>query len=89
MFAQLCLALYDPMDCRPPGSTFYEIPRQEYWSTPGKLPDPGTEPWSLTSPAWRPGFFTTVPPGKPVCMRIHIHTFIILVHIYNNTKMFP
>ena len=38
--------------------------RQEYWSKlpfppPGDLPDPGTEPMSLMSPALAGGFFTT------------------------------
>ena len=38
--------------------------RQEYWSglpcpPPGDLPDPGTEPLSLTSPALAGCFFTT------------------------------
>ena len=41
-----------------------EFPRQEYWSglpfpPPGDLPDPGTEPASLMSPALARGFFTT------------------------------
>ena len=44
--------------------------KQEYWSElpfppPGDLPNPGTEPASLASPALAGGFFTTVPPGKP------------------------
>ena len=43
---------------------------QEYWSglpflPPGDLPDPGTEPRSLESPALAGGFFTTEPLGKP------------------------
>ena len=38
--------------------------RQEYWSglpfpTPGDLPDPGSEPTSLTSPVLAGEFFTT------------------------------
>ena len=38
--------------------------RQEYWSglpfpPPGDLPNPGTEPMSLESPALAGGFFTT------------------------------
>ena len=38
--------------------------KQEYWSglpfpSPGDLPDPGTEPLSLVSPALAGGFFTT------------------------------
>ena len=41
-----------------------EFSRQEYWSgqpfpSPGDLPDPGTEPESLMSPALAGGFFTT------------------------------
>ena len=44
------------------------LPRQEYWSglpfsSPGDLPDPGTEP---SSPVLAGEFFTTEPPGKPV-----------------------
>ena len=42
---------------------------QEYWSklpfsTPEYLPDPGTEPMSLASPALGGRFFTTEPPGE-------------------------
>ena len=45
-----------------------EFFRQEYWNelpfpTPEYLPDPGIEP---VSPALAGGFFTTVPPGKPI-----------------------
>ena len=41
-----------------------EFSRQEYWSgwphpSPGDLPDPGTDPLSLKSPALTSGFFTT------------------------------
>ena len=41
-----------------------EFSRQEYWSglprpSPGDLPNPGTEPASLRSPALAGGFFTT------------------------------
>ena len=41
--------------------------RQEYWSglpfpPPGDLPDSGTEPACLLSPALAGGFFTMVPP---------------------------
>ena len=33
LVAQLCLTLYNPMDCRPPGSSVHgESSRQEYWS---------------------------------------------------------
>ena len=46
------------------------FPRQEYWSglpfpNPGDLPNPGTEPMSLASPAFVGRFFTIAPPGKP------------------------
>ena len=55
--------------CQAPLST--EFSRQEYWSglplpTPRDLPSPEIEPASLASPALIGGFFTTVPPGKPV-----------------------
>ena len=46
-----------------------EFPRQVYWGglpfpTPGDIPDPGIESWSLLSSALAGGFFTTGPPGK-------------------------
>ena len=45
-----------------------EFSRQDYWSgslfhTLGDLLDPGMEP---ESPALASGFFTTLPPGKPI-----------------------
>ena len=50
---------------------FIECSRQEYWSglpfpTLGDLPDPGIELASLAFPALVGGFFTAVPPGKPM-----------------------
>ena len=47
------------------------FPRQEYWRgwllpPPGDLPNPGTEPTSLASPAVEGGFLTTAPVGKPL-----------------------
>ena len=49
-----------------------ECSRQEYWSglpfsTPRDLPHPGIKPASLSPPAFAGTFFTTVPPGKPLC----------------------
>ena len=45
--------------------------RQEYWTrlpfpTRGDLCNPGIKSMSLASPALAGGFFTTVPPGKPI-----------------------
>ena len=49
-----------------------EFSRQGYWSgllfpTPGDLPNPGTKPESLASPAFVCWFFTIAPLGKPAC----------------------
>ena len=69
--AQMCLTLCDPVYSSPPGSFLsMGFPRQEYWSwlplpLPGNLPDPGTEPTSLTSPALAGGFFTMHNLGSP------------------------
>ena len=43
-----------------------------YWNglpfpSPGDLPNPGVEAESPVSSAVAGGFFTTAPPGKPVC----------------------
>ena len=51
---QLCLTLFDPMDCR--------IPQWVAISFSRDLPDPGIEPMP---PALAGEFFTTEPPGKP------------------------
>ena len=63
----LCLTLYDPMDCSPPGSCVHGICRQEYWSglpcsPPRYLPNPGIEP---RSPALQVDSLPSEPPGKP------------------------
>ena len=51
--------------CQAPLSTGF--PKQEYWSglpfpSPGDLPELGTEPTSVTSPALANGFFTLALP---------------------------
>ena len=48
-----------------------EFSGQEYWielpfPSPGDLIDPGIKPASPESPVLTDGFFTTVPPGKPI-----------------------
>ena len=50
---QLCQTLFDPMDCSLPDSSVHSILQATIleWvavSSPGNLPDPGTEPASLT-----------------------------------------
>ena len=52
------------MGCSTPASSVHEISRQEHWSglpfpTLEDLPNPGTEPISLTFPALAGRFFTT------------------------------
>ena len=60
----------DLMDCSPVGSSVHGIfqARILKWVgilTPRDLPNSGTEPASLASPALAGGFFTSEPPGKP------------------------
>ena len=70
--AQSCQTL-----CDPPWTVAHQAPlsmqfsMQECWSKlsfppPEDLPNAGTEPMSLASPALARGFFTTEPPGKPL-----------------------
>ena len=59
------------MDRSLPGSSVHGIfqARMLAWvaiSYSRDLSDPGIEPASLASPALAGGFFTTVPPGKPL-----------------------
>ena len=77
MLSRFSPTLCGRMDCSPPGSSgeilqgfsTMGFSRQEYWSgwpfpSPGDLPDPGTEPASLTSPALVGKFLPLAPPGK-------------------------
>ena len=68
--AQLFLTLYDPMDCSPPGSSVPWISQARILQWVAISPFrgsswPGTE---LVSPELAGGFFTTEPPGKPICI---------------------
>ena len=53
--AQLCLTLYNPVDCSLPDSS-------NAWNSPGNLPDPGIEP---RSPALQADPLPCEPLGKP------------------------
>ena len=57
---QLCLTLCNSVDYSLPSSSedWSELP----FSSPGDLPDPGTEPGS---PALQAGALPSEPPGKP------------------------
>ena len=64
LVALLCLTLYDPMDCSPPGSSVHGIHHGgilEWVGMPSSrdLPNPGIEPMSLTSTAFAGRSFTT------------------------------
>ena len=58
------------MDCRPPGSSVHGILQARIleWVaisfSSGDLPDPGSKPASLVSPALAGGFFTSEPREK-------------------------
>ena len=63
--------LCDPMDCGLPGSSVHGILQARIleWdaiSFSRDLPDPGIEP---ASSALAGGFFTTMPPGKPLTVQ--------------------
>ena len=86
LVAKLCPTLCDPMDCSLPGSSVPGIfqARILEWvsiSSSRDLPDPGTEPASLSSPALGGGFFTTAPPGKPwlsIVQTLKTHSCLLL-----------
>ena len=85
-------------------SLFMGFSRQDYWSglpcpPPGDLPDPGTEPASLMSPALAGGLFTTSAtreaPALYASMHKHVSTYTYTftyphIYIYAHTSMgFP
>ena len=62
LVTQLCLTLWDPMDCIPHAPLSLEFSSEEYWSglpcpSLGDLPNTGIEPWSPALPA---DFFFTI-----------------------------
>ena len=68
--AQLCPTLCGTLDCSPPGSSVHGILqavilKRVTISFSRDLPDPGIE---TASPATASGFFTTEPPGQPLCI---------------------
>ena len=70
MRAQSCPTLYNPIDCNPPGSSvhgIYQARTLEWVAFPTlwDLPEPGTEPTSIVSPALAGVSLPTVPPRKP------------------------
>ena len=72
LVTQSCLALCDPMEYSPPGSSVHGISQQEYWSglpcpPPVDLPNPGIE---LRSSAFQVDSLPSEPPGKPKNTRI-------------------
>ena len=69
-----CLALFDPMDCSPPGSSVHgtlQAGTLERGATPspGERPDPGMEPRSRLPPALAGVFLTpgTIWEPKFIC----------------------
>ena len=63
LVTKLCPTLATPLTVACQVSLSMRLSRQEYWSglpcpSPGDLPDPGTEPASLSSPTQAGRFFT-------------------------------
>ena len=76
---QLCLTLVTMCTVAHQAPLSLGFSRQERWSgflcpPPADIPDPGTKPRSFASPASAGKFFTTVPPGKPLFLFIHLYT---------------
>ena len=79
--SQACLALCDPMDCRPPGPSAHGSSRREYWSglpfpSAGCLPDPGIRPGS---PALQMGCSPSEPPENTTVCRIISNSVCVCV----------
>ena len=79
---QSCPALYDLMDCSPPGSSVHGFSRQDYWNelsvpAPEDLPDAGMK---TVSPALTGRFFSTEPPGKLIV--VYITYLLKKIHLY-------
>ena len=67
---QLCLTLWDPIDCSPPGFSVQGIRQARIleWvatSSSGNFPNPRANPGLLYLLHWQAGSLPLAPPGKP------------------------
>ena len=74
------------MDGSPAGSFVHGILQARYWSgltflSSGDLPDPGTEPESLTSPALGGGFFTSSATWEAPLFWLLLLLLLLLSHV--------
>ena len=71
LVAQLCLTLYNPTDCTPPGFSVHGDPPgkntgvNSHALLQGIFPIQGLNPCLLHLPALAEGLFITEPPGNP------------------------
>ena len=80
--AHLCLTLWDPMNCSPPGSFIHGVfqsRRQKWVAISSRSSGPGIK---LVSPALAGGFFTTVPPDSRYLIKGLYLVYIQLNCIY-------
>ena len=79
LFAQLCLALWDTMDCSPPGSFVHgDSPGKNtgvgcHCPSPGHLPNPGIKP---RSPALQVDSLPSETPGRPMNTEVGSLSFL-------------
>ena len=83
MCAQLCLTLWDPMDCSLPGSSLHgsfqkRILKQVAVSSSRGSSWTGIEAMSLGYPALADGFFPTEPSWKPCDINLPLYLSILL-----------
>ena len=63
LVTQLCLSLYNPVDCSLPGSSVHGISQARILEFAGDLSDPGFEPGF---PALQADSLLSEPPGKSI-----------------------
>ena len=83
---QSCPTLCECMDGSPAGSFVHGILQARYWSgltflSSGDLPDPGTEPESLTSPALGGGFFNSSATWEAPLFWLLLLLLLLLSHV--------
>ena len=92
--AQSCPALFDPLDCSPPGSSVHGFSRQEYWSglpfpLPRDLPTQRLHPCLLCLLLWQADTLPLASPGKPICKNTgnKNNSFCLLKHTHTHTPI--
>ena len=91
MHAHICLYLWDPMDCSPPGSSAHGISQARILECVAMPSRESSQPRiKPASPAWAGGFYTIAPLGKTLYVYVSLYIYLsmcVCVSLYIYTYL--